>query len=592
MEENPFLFVERSAILLTMDTVKIIADPIQGSVDLTKMLSNTICQQNSTTQEICKVTGELTDKVALKAVKTGKGLLKEIKPFTTPCKEFITKIGKELLFKIEPMTTPCKEVVQMAGKMILNELEPVGRSYKRFIQTTGLIDEAYRLYRVYERFNEEHYSIPPEKTREYVKDSLFIPLFFMPIKNFFGLSKKMNISETSVKTASDELKVSVKSPTRSIENTTQQIRSIYTDYSNLYSLMDKINPLIPNYGHLGVLEGEKLWTYAIRDYGHEFSAKNIKYFKDEPGEIIVAKLIGNKKSFIVKESEYPCKIIPELVNTKFLNENNFQYLRSAKPIAIGKGPQGYFVIKSFLEETPFIDLLSKAGSIVNREERSIFLNDLVQGSYSAGNFLGDFQSKGLFFRSGMTRQDKKFFVRGVEGYIADFSANLDYVEELAFKPNFQRPFTGNIGRLQSIENGLRQSPGRWSYGLGDANGSQWGWSPKYPHSIGYFDACLISTSPKRLVESEYYEFLHQIETEGFEFGLTLEETFRLKRAFSMGHQETYIGQRPFEAQRFFDITSTMDTIAFLEGELSKGNDNETIRMLIKYFADSLNNKLK
>jgi hypothetical protein len=156
MEENPFLFLERSAILLTMDTVKVIAKPIKvmdeiikESVDLTKRLTNKVCQQNSTTQEFCKVTGNLTNKVSSIVVKTGKGVLNELKPYVKP--------------------------------------------FKKFIQESDIIDEACSRYKVYERFNEEYYSISQERTREYLKDSALICSLIIPIpfKQISSLFKKV-----------------------------------------------------------------------------------------------------------------------------------------------------------------------------------------------------------------------------------------------------------------------------------------------------------------------------------------------------------------------------------------------------------------
>lgn len=356
----------------------------------------------------------------------------------------------------------------------------------------------------------------------------------------------------------------------------------------------RIEKLFPSLDHLATND-VGIWTKAIEmNRLAPISNPTVRYYTEDRKDRIVAKITDGVSSFIVKEDFVnPDMIVNELIGNHFFrNSLNLKNMRLPETVAIGSRDNGkkYFIVKDYLSGKTFEKLIEEVGCTqIQSAERNKLLDGLSDAAFHAGRALGELQNKGLSHS-----QSSIALEAGAKLAVGELDDKINSVSHMLNKISL--PHTFNAERFKPAVETFLRDPGPLSYGFNDISGGQFIWNPLHKRPFGYIDAEFATSSfskagkPLLLAHEEYHKFLRVFESEGLVSGMLPSETSLLKEFFSRGYAADYKGLRSAPADRFFDLSSSIDTIEALVGELLLNRNSSEIRPLLQRQLRELDKK--
>lgn len=318
----------------------------------------------------------------------------------------------------------------------------------------------------------------------------------------------------------------------------------------LENAIDTLQQLIPTYN---VGETQNVWARALRE--HISSIQEVYYFKQHPNRSI-ARVKGDRGSFVIRDTMYWEEALNELTGLEFLRSLELRNLSVPSPLFLGQYKSQFFLVKNFIEGKTLFELMEKKA-----------LPTLLEASERAGRALGEVQSKYLH-PSPVSQGQVEIAI----GNLCDKLQDLDL------------QITKNIKKL--IKD-FSQAPGQAAYGFGDIHSKQFVFSPK---GLFLIDADFVSTTftgsklPSKIASLEYQEFLTMFELDGLKAGLTFEEIRPLQQAFMLGFSSEYKGTKSIAAKRFFEAYSHLDIAHYFMDEPAR-------KELVRYHIDQFFQKI-
>lgn len=317
----------------------------------------------------------------------------------------------------------------------------------------------------------------------------------------------------------------------------------------LVDAFDTLQSFIPAYSGK---TGKEIWARALQE--RISSINKVHYFKKYPDRSI-AKVTGDRGSFVIRDTVYLEEVLNELTGLEFLRSLQLRHLSVPDPIGLGQYRSHFFLAKTYMEGPTLFELMQKRA-----------FSPLLEASEQVGRALGELQSKGFPM---MASTEK------AECLLGSF---LDKLEDLGLK---------TTANMQKLLKAFREAPGPATYGFGDIHTQQFVFSSK---GLGLIDAEQVSGTftgsklPVGLASKEYQEFLNMFELDGLTAGLTREEIKPLQEAFKRGFTSEYKGTHSASAEKFFEAYSHLDIAYHFMDEPAK-------REIVKYHIDQFYGKM-
>jgi hypothetical protein len=491
--------------------------------------------------------------------------------------------GQRLLNKNPLLRKRCEQVTQL-GKAICTYLKENSKELLGKTPLPELIQKAHSLY-VRSQNNhsladelERQFNIPRELGLRYEKDCAGLLPYFIP---YATLGKLGKLPFTAKDGVSNALTGIVKDIYYSVKG--------HPDlplYQMIGDATKDIVKILPSYDSDALSVGS--WLKAIHGDQIPLNPKPAVHYFKEALDYRVAKL-GD--SSIIKEGVYRSEIINEFIGLDFLHSLQLQHLQLPKVSALGtRIDEKYaFIAKSYLPgdtmETLFQNLSASAPF---SEKRNLLYKELCDASISLGCATGELHNKSIHYSSSPSQHSISITVANFLERIADAEGEFKLINTSLKLGNPQR-FS------PAIENFLRD-PGPASYCFSDITKGQFIWNP-VERKWGYADAATVPLSftptgkPLLSTPEEFYAFMHCFESEGLATGLLPSEIVGLKEAFSLGYRAEYTGAKSAAAEHFFDIYSSVDTIAYIAEELVNKTSSHASELIVRRLLRDLEQKI-